>query len=145
MIVTGERTIDATMSQTLAALADPQAIADESGAVSDFNEVDNAVRVCLAPKLNLGTHDLTLEITTIRHADNKIDLSARGQSGEHRIGLNAEMQVSEAGGQTLISWQADVTVLGVLAAVGQRALPWVVRDQVEVALDAVEAVASARS
>jgi carbon monoxide dehydrogenase subunit G len=142
MIVNGERAIAAPIGQTLAALADPRAVGEASGAVADFDQVDgNTVRVRLVPQLNLGAPVMTLEIRATWEAERHLEIVGKGGNGEHVMQLRGEVEVSEAAEHTLVRWRGELTVMGVLAAVGQRAPPWIVRDQVDAALDAVESVA----
>lgn len=96
-------------------------------------------RARLAPRTALGKSPFDF---TFSHADERpgeyMEVTGHGYGSQHVVDLTASLELQDEGAGTRINWEADVRLGGVLASLGQRSLPYVVRSQVEQTLRGLE-------
>lgn len=97
-------------------------------------------RARLAPQTALGKSpfDFTFKLADERPGE-RVEVTGHGYGSQHVVDLTASLELRDDGDSgTLVEWEADVRLGGVLASLGQRSLPYVVRRQVEQVLKGVE-------
>jgi carbon monoxide dehydrogenase subunit G len=86
----------------------------------DIKSTDEYVAVVKAG-VSFIKGDFTMNFRVVeKNAPNHAKLTARGSGMGSTVDLEANMDLSESGGQTSIRWSADAKVGGRIASVGQR-------------------------
>lgn len=96
-------------------------------------------RTRLAPETALGKSpfDFTF-VRTEERTGEYMEITGHGYGSQHVVDLTASLELRDEGSGTMIEWEADVRLGGVLASLGQRSLPYVVHRQVEQTLRGLE-------
>ncbi len=103
-------------------------------------------RARLGAPTNLGTStfDFTFTLLEQRPAE-YVRVYGHGYGSQNVVDLTAELHLSEEGEETQVRWEGDVRLGGVLASLGQRSLLYVLQQQIENVLRALEAQQSAEA
>lgn len=142
MIVTGERRVPAAPAAVEALLLDLRAVGERLAIVTSVEEDEGGggVRAVVRPETSLGATafvvDAHVEPPT---ADRPLRFRLTGRRAENAMRMSVDVEVAADGDGAVIAWRAQADFYGVLAAVGQRALPAVANDQLDALFAAVAA------
>jgi len=145
MRIEGSRHVAAGVPALWAALSDPRRLGD---ALPDVEHVgvdgEDRFSVLLRPATGLGVTPLAMDFHVAeRDEPRRVRITGAGRGAEHAVLVDVELSVSADGDGAQVRWASDVRVLGVLASVGQRVLPGLVREQMALLLGAAERDAAA--
>lgn len=145
MRVEGSRRVAIGAGALWGALSDPRRLGDALPGVEHV-DVDGQDRfsVLLRPATGLGVTPLTMDFHVAeRDEPRRVRITGSGRGGEHALSVDVELLIGADGDGAQVRWVSDVRVLGVLASVGQRVLPGLVREQMALLLSAAERDAGA--
>jgi carbon monoxide dehydrogenase subunit G len=143
MIVEGKTGVNLPRDVLWTVLSDPRRLGASLPNVGGI-QVDDAdtVRAVVLADTSIGSTTIPMTFRVLeRDEPERVLIEGSGGRGDNAVRLIARLQLATDGDATEVRWRADVSMLGVIGAVGQRAVPWVVRDQVSKVLDAARSVA----
>ena len=142
MRVTGEHAFNATREQVWAALQDPRMLA---GAMPGARRLEPTgpdqytISVDVGVGSVKGTYDGTFALSDKEECEAcTVRATASGRPGS--VDTVARMRLSERDGGVLLSYEADATVTGPLAGVGQRLMGAAARRTTDQFLSSLEAM-----
>lgn len=139
----GSSQLDAPRKRLYECLSDPDQLEQLLPSVESVEQIsDDVLAIRLAPQTALGATPLDLEIT-IRDRRNHehVRLEGTGNGGEFQTSFQVELDFSESGSATEVSWEAEATFSGLLSSFGQRILPAILEAQVDAVLHAAAGAA----
>jgi carbon monoxide dehydrogenase subunit G len=140
MRVEGERRAAAAPAELWRSLSDPRALGEALPNV-DLVDVEGDDRFSASVRFATGVGITPLRMrfaVSDRREGEHVRITGSGHGGDHAVDLDVELDLAAAGSGSAVRWRADVRVLGPLRSLGQRALPGLVRDQVDAVLAAAE-------
>ncbi len=140
MNVAGERTFDVPQQIVWEVLNDPARLANTIPGVESFEVQDerNWHANCNIP-LGLGSLKMRIRFEkTEERAPEYASLKAKGDGVGAIMSMQTQFQLSSSGSETLMRWEADVSIAGPVGSMGQRVLQPIVRQQVSNVLDALD-------
>jgi carbon monoxide dehydrogenase subunit G len=138
--VAGERTFDAPQQIVWEVLNDPARLANTIPGVESFEVQDerNWHAQCSIP-LGLGSLKMRIRFEkTEERPPEYASLKAKGDGVGAIMSMQTQFQLSSSGSETLMRWEADVSIAGPVGSMGQRVLQPIVRQQVANVLDALD-------
>jgi carbon monoxide dehydrogenase subunit G len=138
--VAGERTFDVPQQIVWEVLNDPARLANTIPGVESFEVQDerNWHAQCSIP-LGLGSLKMRIRFEkTEERPPEYASLKAKGDGVGAIMSMQTQFQLSSSGSETLMRWEADVSIAGPVGSMGQRVLQPIVRQQVANVLDALE-------
>ena len=121
-------------------LNDPARLANTIPGVESF-EVQDERRWHANCNIPLGLGSLKMRIRFEKTEERPPDyakLKAKGEGVGAIMSMETEFQLSSSGSETLMRWEADVSIAGPVGSMGQRVLQPIVRQQVSNVLDALD-------
>ena len=119
----GDVTIEAPRERAWEFLTDPRQVTQCAPDVQSLNIVDDE-RFTVVARAGVGPIKGTFNFVVTwleRQAPDRARVQARGKIPGSAVDMTTEMTLTEAGeGRTLLHWEADVSVRGVIASVGGR-------------------------
>jgi uncharacterized protein len=138
--VAGERTFEVPQQIVWAVLNDPARLANTIPGVESFEVQDerNWHAQCSIP-LGLGSLKMRIRFEkTEERPPEYASLKAKGDGVGAIMSMQTQFQLSSSGSETLMRWEADVSIAGPVGSMGQRVLQPIVRQQVANVVDALE-------
>jgi uncharacterized protein len=139
MRIEGTRRFEAPRERVFRALTDPHEIGQLMPGVErvEVSSDDEWIAVVEAPfgrglNLKLDMH------VTDRRPPEHARLQAWGKSFGMRLSIDTEFHLAENGGDTDMTWTADVGLAGLLGGIGGKALEPAARRQADRAMDRLE-------
>jgi carbon monoxide dehydrogenase subunit G len=144
--VEGRRTFAAPRETVWEVLDSPERMARLIPGVESFEVHDDSHwRADVKLPLGIGGLKMKLEFTKLEERQPDFaKLEAKGNGVGAIVNLEAAFDLADAGadggpgGDTVMKWQADVTIGGQIGSMGHRVLQPVVNQQVENVLDALD-------
>jgi carbon monoxide dehydrogenase subunit G len=138
--VSGERTFDVPQQIVWEVLNDPARLANTIPGVESFEVQDerNWHAQCSIP---LGVGSLKMRIRFEKMEERPPEyasLKAKGDGVGAIMSMQTQFQLSSSGSETLMRWEADVSIAGPVGSMGQRVLQPIVRQQVANVLDSLD-------
>ena len=140
MKVAGERTFEVPQQTVWEVLNDPARLAKTIPGVESFEVSDDRHwhANCNIP-LGLGSLKMRIRFEkTEERPPEYASLKAKGDGVGAIMSMQTQFQLSSAGSETLMSWEADVSIAGPVGSMGQRVLQPIVQQQVANVLDALD-------
>jgi uncharacterized protein len=140
MNVAGERTFYVPQQIVWEVLNDPARLANTIPGVESFEVRDerNWHAQCSIP-LGLGSLKMRIRFEkTEERPPEYASLKAKGDGVGAIMSMQTQFQLSSSGSETLMRWEADVSIAGPVGSMGQRVLQPIVRQQVSNVLDALD-------
>ena len=140
MKVSGERTFDVPRQIVWEVLNDPARLANTIPGVESFEVQDerNWHAQCNIP-LGLGSLKMRIRFEkTEERPPEYASLKAKGDGVGAIMSMQTQFQLSSSGSETLMHWEADVSIAGPVGSMGQRVLQPIVRQQVANVLDSLD-------
>jgi len=140
MNVAGERTFYVPQQIVWEVLNDPARLANTIPGVESFEVQDerNWHAQCSIP-LGLGSLKMRIRFEkTEERPPEYASLKAKGDGVGAIMSMQTQFQLSSSGSETLMRWEADVSIAGPVGSMGQRVLQPIVRQQVSNVLDALD-------
>lgn len=133
MRVEGSLEVPGARAELYRMLSDPRRLEDVLPSVDTVVvEDDEHFSVMAAPVTGLGVTPLALSVEIAdRREGEHVRLLGAGEGGEYVVSFSAELDFRDAGPATRVEWAADARFGGVIASLGQRVLPAILRQQVE--------------
>jgi uncharacterized protein len=140
MKVSGEREFRASRETVWQVLNDPAQMAKTMPGVESFDVQDEKHwRAHVKIPLGLGGLRMSIDFEKTEEREPEFaKLRAKGNGVGAVMNMDTSFQLSEAGGSTLMKWEADVHLLGPVASMGQRVLQPIVNQQVGQVLGALD-------
>jgi carbon monoxide dehydrogenase subunit G len=138
--VAGERTFDVPQQIVWEVLNDPARLANTIPGVESFEVQDerNWHAQCSIP-LGLGSLKMRIRFEkTDERPPEYASLKAKGDGVGAIMSMQTQFRLSSSGSETLMRWEADVSIAGPVGSMGQRVLQPIVRQQVANVLDALD-------
>jgi carbon monoxide dehydrogenase subunit G len=138
--VDGDRTFDVPQQIVWEVLNDPARLAKTIPGVESF-EVEDERHWHATSSIPLGLGSLKMRIRfekTEERPPEYASLKAKGDGVGAIMSMQTQFQLSSSGSETLMRWEADVSIAGPVGSMGQRVLQPIVRQQVANVLDALE-------
>ena len=138
MKVKGSSQLDAPRQRLYECLSDPDQLEQLLPSVESVEPISaDVLAIRLAPQTALGATPLDLEITIRDRRDHEhVRLEGTGNGGEFQASFQVELDFTENGSGTEVSWEAEAKFSGLLSSIGQRILPAILRAQVDAVLQA---------
>jgi carbon monoxide dehydrogenase subunit G len=136
MILEGRCSMAARPEDLWAILDDPHRLAEIVPTLADPESAGNGALVVVArPGTGLGLAPFPVRLHVVeQRAPEWAVIRGVGASAQHAVDLTVTVRLVECGPSTRVEWRADLRLAGVLASVGQRVVPALVRSEVEHAL-----------
>lgn len=144
MIVEGVTRVDLPAPALWSVLADPRRLGEALPNVGEVKVADDdtvSAVVAVDSSLGVTTIPMTFAVRE-RQEPERVVIEAAGARGPNAVRLAATLELVPDGDVTDVRWHADVQLLGVIGAVGQRAVPWLAREQIAKVLGAARTVAA---
>ena len=141
MKVAGERTFEVPQQTVWEVLNDPARLAKTIPGVESFEVSDDRHwhANCNIP-LGLGSLKMRIRFEkTEERPPEYASLKAKGDGVGAIMSMQTQFQLSSAGSETLMRWEADVSIAGPVGSMGQRVLQPIVNQQVRAVLTALDA------
>jgi carbon monoxide dehydrogenase subunit G len=140
--VAGERTFDVPQQIVWEVLNDPARLANTIPGVESFEVQDerNWHAQCSIP-LGLGSLKMRIRFEkTEERPPEYASLKAKGDGVGAIMSMQTQFRLSStgSGSETLMRWEADVSIAGPVGSMGQRVLQPIVQQQVSNVLDALD-------
>jgi carbon monoxide dehydrogenase subunit G len=138
--VDGDRTFDVPQQIVWEVLNDPARLAKTIPGVESF-EVEDERHWHATSSIPLGLGSLKMRIRfekTEERPPEYASLKAKGDGVGAIMSMQTQFQLSSSGSETLMHWEADVSIAGPVGSMGQRVLQPIVRQQVSNVLDALD-------
>jgi len=140
MKVAGERSFAASREAVWDVLNDPAAMAKTMPGVDSLDVQDDrnwSAKVKIP--LSLGVLHMTMRMEkTEERKPEFARLAIKGNGVGAMLSMTTTFNLSDAGGGTLMKWEADVGIAGPVGSMGQRVLQPIVNQQVEHVLTALD-------
>jgi len=139
MRIQGSTSVSASRDEAWETLTDPRKVTEllPDGEITSSDE--QIWRARLSPRTALGKSPFDFTFALVeRRPGEYVEVTGHGYGSQHVVDLSAALELRDEGSGTRIDWEADVRLGGVLASLGQRSLPYVVRSQVEQTLRGLE-------
>lgn len=139
MMLTGSSSLNVPKAEVWTTLTSPGKITPllPGGEIVAESAQTWRARLSAPTALGSSTFDFTFTLLEER-AEEYVRVAGHGYGSQNVIDLTADLRISEREGKTEVRWESDVRLGGVLASLGQRSLPYVLRRQIENVLGAVE-------
>ena len=140
MKVAGERSFETAQQTVWEVLNDPARLAKTIPGVESFEVHDerNWHAKCSIP-LGLGSLKMRIRFEkTEERPPEYASLKAKGDGVGAIMSMQTQFQLSSAGSETRMHWEADVSIAGPVGSMGQRVLQPIVQQQVANVLDALD-------
>jgi carbon monoxide dehydrogenase subunit G len=137
MIVAGTHRSPWTPEATLDTLRDLPEVCRRLPIAEVIDEREDGVRAIVRPETSLGVTTFIVDARVESSSPAALRYQLMGRRGEGAMNLKLDIEVTPEGAGALVSWRADADFYGVFAAVGQRALPAIARDQLEALFEAI--------
>ena len=140
MKVAGDRTFEVPQQTVWDVLNDPARLAKTIPGVESF-EVDDERHWHANCSIPLGLGSLKMRIRfekTEEREPEYASLKAKGDGVGAIMSMQTQFHLSSSGPETLMRWEADVSIAGPVGSMGQRVLQPIVRQQVANVLDALD-------
>lgn len=138
MKIEGTTRVGAEKTAVWGVLTDPErltALLPAGEVVARDDEVWQA-RLSSPTALGSSPFDFVFKLLEKR-PEEYVRVFGHGYGSQNIVDLTAEILLSEVEGGTEVRWSSDVRLGGVLASLGQRSVPYVVRRQIEDVLEKV--------
>jgi carbon monoxide dehydrogenase subunit G len=146
MRIEGNLSVAAAKADVWAVLTDPKRITPLLPGGEILAQDDTTWRARLSAPTALGDSSFNFTFNLVeQRPDEYVRITGHGDGSQNVIDLTADLSLSEHNGGTEVLWRSDVRLRGVLASLGQRSLPYVLRDKIEGVLKAIEAQRSGAS
>lgn len=139
MRIAGSSSLKISREEAWRVLTDPERITPllPGGEIVSASEDTWRARLSAPTALGPSTFDFTFDLIEKR-PEEYVRVSGHGYGSQNVIDLTADLNLSERDGGTEVRWESDVRLGGVLASLGQRSLPYVLRRQIEDVLGALD-------
>jgi carbon monoxide dehydrogenase subunit G len=138
--VSGDRTFEVPQQTVWEVLNDPARLAKTIPGVESFEVQDERhwFANCNIP-LGLGSLKMRIRFEkTEERPPEYASLKAKGDGVGAIMSMETLFELSSAGSETRMHWEADVSIAGPVGSMGQRVLQPIVRQQVSNVLDALD-------
>jgi carbon monoxide dehydrogenase subunit G len=138
--VAGERSFAAPRRAVWVVLNDPASMAKTIPGVQSFDVQDERHwHAKVKIPLSLGVLHMTMNMEKIEEREPELArLAIKGTGVGAILSMTTAFNLSEAGGGTLMEWEADVSIAGPVGSMGQRVLQPIVNQQVQHVLTALD-------
>jgi carbon monoxide dehydrogenase subunit G len=140
MKVAGDRTFEVPQQTVWEVLNDPARLAKTIPGVESFEVSDDRHwhANCNIP-LGLGSLKMRIRFEKIEERPPEYaSLKAKGDGVGAIMSMQTQFRLSSSGAETLMHWEADVSIAGPVGSMGQRVLQPIVQQQVANVLDALD-------
>jgi carbon monoxide dehydrogenase subunit G len=135
----GSYNLKVSRTEVWATLTDPERITPLLPGGEIVAEDGETWRARLSAPTTLGTSTFDFVFSLVeKRPEEHVSVKGHGYGSQNVIDVIAKMDLSDAEGGTEVRWECDALLGGVLASLGQRSLPYVLRRQIESVLKAVE-------
>lgn len=134
MTLSGKALLGVPVDMLRRRLDDPATLAASLPGVEDVEVDGQTLRARVEVATALGRTPFALELALVESQPGRIEVRGGGSGEESAVELAITLELEPRGESTDVSWVADVTLLGVLASVGQRVIASVVSQQMSLAL-----------
>jgi carbon monoxide dehydrogenase subunit G len=147
VIVSGTTELAAPRDTVWGVISEPEQLAKLMPGVESFELQDEGHWTAkVKVPLGLGGLKLTINFQTLEERPPEFSsMRAKGTGVGALMDMTTSFTLSEAGGGTSMTWEADVKIAGPVGAMGQRVLQPIVNQQVSQVLAALEQQVAAAS
>jgi carbon monoxide dehydrogenase subunit G len=140
MKVDGTKEFGASRDRVWAIISDPAGMAGLMPGVEGFEIVDDTHwRAKVKVPLGLGGIKMAMEFEQLEERPLEFaSMRGKGKGMGAMMDMTTSFTLSGEGDHTHMAWEADVTLAGVLASMGQRVLQPMINQQVEAIMTALE-------
>jgi carbon monoxide dehydrogenase subunit G len=140
MKVEGTKEFDASRERVWAIISDPAGMAGLMPGVDDFEVIDDTHwRAKVKVPLGLGGIKMAMEFEQLEERSLEFaSMRGKGKGMGAMLDMTTSFTLSGEGDHTHMAWEADVSLAGVLASMGQRVLQPMINQQVEGIMTALE-------
>jgi carbon monoxide dehydrogenase subunit G len=134
----GTSHLDAPRDRLYACLSDPRELEQLLPSVESVEQISaDELTVRISPQTALGATSFDLELVIHEQREPEhVRLEGTGHGGEFETSFHVEIDFTENGSGTEVSWKATAKFSGLLNSIGQRILPSILGSQVDAVLQA---------
>jgi hypothetical protein len=138
--IEGSKEFDASRERVWAIISDPAGMAGLMPGVDDFEVIDDTHwRAKVKVPLGLGGIKMAMEFEQLEERPLEFSsMRGKGKGMGAVLDMTTSFTLSGEGDHTHMAWEADVSLAGVLASMGQRVLQPMINQQVEGIMAAIE-------
>jgi carbon monoxide dehydrogenase subunit G len=138
--IEGSKEFDASRERVWAIISDPAGMAGLMPGVDDFEVIDDTHwRAKVKVPLGLGGIKMAMEFEQLEERPLEFSsMRGKGKGMGAMLDMTTSFTLSGEGDHTHMAWEADVSLAGVLASMGQRVLQPMINQQVEGIMAALE-------
>jgi uncharacterized protein len=138
--IDGSKEFDASRERVWAIISDPAGMAGLMPGVDDFEVIDDTHwRAKVKVPLGLGGIKMAMEFEQLEERPLEFSsMRGKGKGMGAMLDMTTSFTLSGEGDHTHMAWEADVSLAGVLASMGQRVLQPMINQQVEGIMAALE-------
>lgn len=145
MRIVGVTHLSLTAQDAWARLSDLERLGEALPAVQAVNvDGEDCFSAAFRAQTGLGATPIRMTFTVVeREAPGRLRVQGTGGAAEYAVEVDASFELVDDGDGAQVHWSADVRIHGVLRSLTQRALPSLVRHQVEAVLHAAVSLQAA--
>jgi hypothetical protein len=138
--IEGSKEFDASRERVWAIISDPAGMAGLMPGVDDFEVIDDTHwRAKVKVPLGLGGIKMAMEFEQLEERPLEFSsMRGKGKGMGAVLDMTTSFTLSGEGDHRHMAWEADVSLAGVLASMGQRVLQPMINQQVEGIMAALE-------